>query len=105
MISIMQGDALYLPIKLMLNGEPVTPDAVEAVRFTFGNLYKAYPGEVEWDAASGRFLLPLTQEETFALPPGSLRIIIRPKFKGSSIRGWKAATKIQVARCEDKELM
>lgn len=105
MISIMQGDALYLPVKLTLNGEPVTPDAVEAVRFTFGNLYKAYPGEVEWDAASGRFNLPLSQDETFALQPGSLRVIVRPKFKDSSIRGWRAATEIQVLPCEDKELM
>lgn len=105
MITIMQGDALTLPVRITLNGEPVTAEDVEAVRFSLGTLYKAYPGEVEWDAASGRFNLPLTQEETFALQPGSLRVIVRPKFKDSSIRGWQAATEIQVLRCEDKELM
>lgn len=105
MITIMQGDELRMPVRLTLNGEPVTPDAVEAVRFTMGTLYKAYPGAVEWDAESKRFLLPLTQAETFALPPGGLRVIIRPKFKDSSIRGWRAVTELQVQRCEDKELM
>lgn len=105
MITIMQGDALVLPVRVTLNGEPVTAEDVEAVRFSVGTLYKAYPGEVEFDAVNGRFALPLTQAETFALPPGSLRVIIRPKFKDSSIRGWRAVTELQVQRCEDKELM
>lgn len=105
MITIMQGDALTLPVLITLNGEPVTAEDVEAVRFSLGTLYKAYPGEVEFDAVSGRFALLLTQEETFAMPPGSLRVIVRPKFKSSNVRGWRATAIIQVLGCEDKELM
>lgn len=105
MITIMQGDALALPVLLTLNGEPVKAEDVEAVRFSVGGIFKAFPGDVTFDDATGRFLLPLSQEDTFGLSQGSTRIIIRPKFKNNSIRGWKATAEMHVIACEDKEVM
>ena len=51
-------------------------------------LRKLYPGEVEYDAEAGEFRLPLTQEETFALPPGAaLPLDVRVKFAGGEVLG------------------
>lgn len=105
MITIMQGDALALPVLLTLNGEPVKAEDVEAVRFSVGGIFKAFPGDVTFDDATGRFHLPLSQEDTFSLPQGSTRIIIRPKFKNNSVRGWKATAEMHVIACEDREVM
>ena len=43
---------------------------------------------MEHDAETGEFLLPLTQEETFALPPGAaLPLDVRVKFTGGDVLG------------------
>lgn len=103
MIKILQGDAVVLPVKLTLNGDAVTGDDVESVRFSISSLVKTYPGEVTY-SDTGQFLLPLSQEETFELLPGDTRIIIRPKFKDLSVVGWRCSEAVWVVPCEDKEV-
>ena len=104
MIKILQGDAVVLPVKLTLNGDAVTGDDVESVRFSISSLVKTYPGEVTY-SDTGQFLLPLSQEETSELLPGETRIIIRPKFKDLSVVGWRCSEAVWVVPCEDKEVL
>lgn len=105
MIKILQGDAVVLPVKLTLNGDAVTGDDVESVRFSISSLVKTYPGEVTYSDTGQQFLLPLSQEETFELLPGDTRIIIRPKFKDLSVVGWRCSAALFVEPCEDKAVI
>ncbi len=98
-IRIKQGDAYSLPVLLRLNGEPVDPDSVAEVEFTFGNgLRKLFPGDAQYNSADGCFYLPLTQSETFAFPAnGAVTLDIRVKFVGGDVLGVQRMESIAVA--------
>lgn len=80
-LIIMQGDQYAIPIIGTQNGKPLDMDTVDEIEFVVGKLRKLYPGEVVLDE-EGRFLLPLTQQETFAVQRSSQHVQIRVKFKG-----------------------
>ena len=83
-VTIKRGDECPLAVRVELNGQAVDVSEVETAEFCLGKrLRKLYPGEVEHDAETGEFLLPLTQEETFALPAGAVRV----KFTGGDVLG------------------
>lgn len=64
-MNLMQGNTYRLPIKLKMSGQFLTPDNVSRIEFTFGKVVKHYPEEVVFE--DGRFVLPLSQEDTFSL--------------------------------------
>ena len=67
-MNIYQGSSYNLPIKLTINGEPITNRDVQKVQFAFSEkLIKTYPDEATWDGE--KFIVSLTQEETLALDP------------------------------------
>ena len=103
MLTILQGDALSVPISIKLNGKEVTAADIEAVKVTMGGVEKRYPGEITY--SSGRFLFPLTQEETLAMTPGVNEAIIRPKFSTESLRGARIKTAFSVIASPDKEVL
>lgn len=80
-LIIMQGDQYAIPIIGKQNGKPLDMDTIDEIEFTVGKLRKLYPGEVVLDE-EGRFLFPLTQQETFAVQRSSQHVQIRVKFKG-----------------------
>ena len=80
-LIIMQGDQYAIPLIGMQNGKPLDMDTVDEFEFVVGKLRKLYPGEVMLDE-DGRFLFPLTQQETFAVQRSSQHVQIRVKFKG-----------------------
>ena len=88
-VTIKRGDECPLAVRVELNGQAVDISEVETAEFCLGKrLRKLYPGEVEHDAETGDFLLPLTQEETFALPPGAAPPLdVRVKFTGGDVLG------------------
>ena len=103
MLTILQGDALSVPIILKLNGEAGTAADIQAMNVTLGGVEKRYPGEITF--SSGRFLFPLTQDETLAMTPGITEAIIRPKFSEESLRGAKIKTAFSVVSSPDKEVL
>lgn len=103
MLTILQGDALSVPISIKLNGIEVTDADIQAVKVTMGGVEKRYPGEITYD--SGRFLFPLTQEETLGMTPGVNEAIIRPKFSAESLRGARIKTAFSVIASPDKEVL
>lgn len=84
-LTIKQGDAYKLPIKVNLNGAAVDINAVEKVEFVLGGITKLYPNEVEY--VNGEFLYPLTQENSFSFEEGSVDLDIRVKFVGGNVQG------------------
>lgn len=88
-IRIKQGDQYSVPIRVLLNGEPVNVDDVAEVEFTFGDgLRKMFPQDVQYNSADNCFYVPLTQAETFAFPAnGSVTLDIRVKFVGGNVIG------------------
>lgn len=86
-ISIMQGDAVELPFVVKMDGKLVTPDVAETVEITIGTLTRRYPGEVTYDEKKQQWLCPLTQEQTFGFPAGSMTTQVRVRLPSGSVRG------------------
>ncbi len=61
-----QGDSYELPVIVTRGGVPVTPEDCEELEFVFGSLRKRYPQQVRYDAQAGTYIVPLSQQETFA---------------------------------------
>ena len=80
---LMQGNTYRLPIRIKMNGEYLTGDDVSRVEFAVGQLLKCYPETVRYE--NGAFVLPLSQEDTFALS-GWLRYQIRVLFPDGSVK-------------------
>lgn len=64
-----QGNTYQLPIKIKVDNEQLTPENAKVVEVAFecggSQLIKNYPGEIVFE--DGVFVLPLSQEDTFAL--------------------------------------
>ncbi len=74
---MMQGDGCNLGIAICNNaGTPVEPADVREVEITLGRLRKTY-GAGELTCSGGVWLFPLSQGESFGLPPGTLRAQVR----------------------------
>jgi len=84
---IKQGDAYSLPVTVTLDGTALDISDVSLVEFMFGSTRKLYPDTVAYSAADGKFYIPLTQEETFALSRGNIFLDIRVKFVGGNVQG------------------
>ena len=84
MANIKQGDAYYVPITVTKDGEALDLSEVELVEFILGNLRKVYPGDVLYD--DGKFLFPVTQEETFVMQ-NSVAYDVRVKFNSGVVVG------------------
>ena len=79
-----QGDAYNLEISITNRGEALDVETVEQVEVTLLNLTRSYPEEVTY--SNGKFLFPVTQTETFKLPP-VCPMQVRVKFKGGDVIG------------------
>ena len=68
-MAILQGNTYLLPVQVKdCDGAVIHVDQVEKGEFTFGTLVKFYGdnGDVSWDEELQSFIVPLTEEETFA---------------------------------------
>ena len=89
MVTIKKGDAYPLPVVVKLNGQVIddgTLYAVEIVELSLQDLTKEWKadgsGEVTFE--NGAFFFPLSQEETFNLRAGKIKLDVRVK----TIDGW-----------------
>lgn len=79
-----QGDAYNLEISITNRGEALDVETVEKVEVTLLNLTRSYPEEVTY--SDGKFHFPVTQTETFKLPP-VCPMQVRVKFTGGDVVG------------------
>lgn len=83
-MSMVQGDAYRIELTISSDGLTLTGDGVELVEVTLLGFKRCYPGEVTY--ADGKFFFPVTQEETFHLPP-LCPMQVRVKFPGGDVVG------------------
>lgn len=78
-MQIMQGDAYSIGIDVTLNDAPIDIAMVEKAEIVLGGLAKQYPNEITYDGENGKFLFPITQQESFSfgLPPSPAQIRIK----------------------------
>lgn len=86
---ILQGNTYRLPIQVKDSaGNIITPSMITKAQFVIGDYEKFYEdgGEVGFDKESNAFIVPLTEEETFALR-GKMMWQVRFVFLDGSIDG------------------
>lgn len=83
---MVQGDAYSIDVTVKNQGEALAVDNVEQVEITLLNLTRSYPEDVTY--SDGKFHFPITQEETFKLPP-VCPMQVRVKFTGGDVIGSK----------------
>jgi len=81
---LVQGDAYNLIVTVKNKGEPIDIETVEKVEISLLYLQKSYPGEIGYE--DGKFLFPLTQQETFRLPK-LCQMQVRVKFRSGDVIG------------------
>lgn len=82
-MNLMQGNTYRLPIKLKMRGEYLTASDVSRVEFTFGKVVKYFPEEVTFE--DDRFIIPLSQEDTFSLG-GQIKYQTRVLFADGDVK-------------------
>ena len=106
-ITIKQGDALELPVSVLLNGEAIDCTDVETAEFRLGDrLRLCWPAEVDYDETRQCFLLPLSQQDTFALAADStVYLDCRVKFIGGGVLGAGKMAAVSVADALSEEVL
>lgn len=106
-VIIKQGDQYKLPVGLSLDGVAVakgTLYAVDTVEFYLADNLLEYradgTGQVTYE--NGDFLLPLTQQMTFALRSAPVPLDIRMKFLDGDVIGLDEPIKVTVAEARSR---
>lgn len=101
---MMQGDSYNLGINILNNaGQPVTPDDINDVEITIGNLRKTYLN-AQVTFRDGVWLFPLSQEETFRYWPASVKAQVRVVWANGVIEG-KPLYGIRINESISKEVL
>lgn len=105
--KVKQGDQYALPVRLWANKDVVDPDEIEVAEFMIGGERHLYPtGDVTYDAVSRSFLVPMTQEQTFAYEAGSMiDVDLRVKFTGGDVVGAKRMDQISIVDAISEEVL
>ena len=103
---MMQGDSYGISIEILKSdGAAVAPADVLDVEITIGLLQKTFSyGEVRYDDASGAWIFPVTQEETFKLPSVRAKAQVRVLWKSGDVEG-VALDSIDVRESISKEVL
>ena len=85
---MMKGDAYSLPISIQTDSGTATAESFEEVEVCVGtDIRKTLSsGEIRFDSERSLFLVPITQEETFALG-GRAKVNIRCKYHSGDVVG------------------
>ena len=101
MVTIKKGDAYPLPVVVKLNGQVVgdgTLYAVEIVELSLQDLTKEWKsdgtGTVTYE--NGVFFFPLSQQETFNLRAGKIKLDVRVKTIDEWVQGMSNMSTIEV---------
>ena len=85
-VLVTQGDQYNILLKLEVNGQLMSLENIKLIEFTIANNSKTYPDTVQYDGENGVFLVPVTQEETFAFEEVE-SLQVRIKYNDNSIVG------------------
>lgn len=98
--TIKQGDEYYMPVELKLNdeifGEDYLPLLAE-IEYALGDVEPVHLNPARCFSKSlGKFLFPVTQEQTLQLEEGRTDLDIRVQFVGGNVIGIKQKIKLKV---------
>lgn len=84
---MMQGDSYNLGFSVLNNaGQPITPDDIQDMEITIGPIRKTYRGAgVSYH--DGKWMINLSQQDTFGVWPASVKAQIRIMWKNGVIEG------------------
>lgn len=101
---MMQGDSYRLSIEIINEkGVPVTSDDVADVEITIGSLRKTFVAkEVSYE--NGKWLFPLTQEDTFKLPASRVKAQVRVVWTSGDVEG-ASLGEIRIQESISKEVL
>lgn len=86
-MPMMQGDSFNVSVFLKNNsGQPITPADVEDVEITIGKMIKSYK-KAQLSYQDGRWLFPLSQEESFGQWPMRSKAQVRVKWANGFVEG------------------
>lgn len=106
---IKQGDEVWIPVDMYFNGEPITADVLlllEEIEFTFDDQKPVrIPAAEAWNETMRCFMLPVTQEQTFALEDGSTHLDVRVQFYGGAVLGSREKIKMKVLDATSEEVL
>ena len=109
MIQLKRGDADVLEISLKWRGIPITEEnleQLEKVEFLFGGnrkLWKRSGGTVPF--TDGKFRYSYSQQESFALHPGTVMLEIRAKAADQSVKGTQIRIPVRVVDTLSREVL
>lgn len=84
---MMQGDSYNLGFTVLNNAKvPVTPEDIQDMEITIGRLSKTYRN-AQITFQDGKWLFPLTQEETFGFWPKATKTQIRIVWANGIVEG------------------
>lgn len=103
---MMQGDAYGLNIVLLYPDKTaVKAEDVSDVEITIGYLRKTYAsGQVTFNEETGKWVFPMTQEETFRFPVTRVKAQARIVWPGGGVEGVSLGT-INVLESISKEVL
>ena len=103
-IKIMQGDQYPIPITITDQaGTIITDVEVRDVEIIIGNYRKTMP-EITFNAETGAWEFPLTQQETFRFNSQNARVQVRVAFSNGDVVGVETEC-IVVVRSASKEVL
>lgn len=98
--TIKQGDAYNIPVKLFFNGTAISSETLsllDEIEFALGDLPPVrIAADEAFSSVLGEFLLPVTQEMTFALEVGKTDLDVRVQFVGGDVLGVREKARIRV---------
>lgn len=104
-VHIMQGDEYPLALTVLDNaGNIITDETCEVLEVMIGPVLKKYPEDISYDSEHFCFSVPLYQEDTFKLSPGTQTAQARVKG-GGGVRGWHECGKVEVKESKSKAVI
>ena len=101
---MMQGDSYSLGIRILNNaGNPVTPEDINDVEITIGQLRKTYLNE-QVTFYEGLWMFPLSQKETFDYWPTAVKAQVRVVWKNGVVEG-KPVYGVRINESISKEVL
>ena len=106
---IKQGDDVYLQVTLYFNGDVITENELpllDEIEYCF--VYEE-PRKIKaadaWNDTLEKFLLPVSQENSFVLEDGKTNIDVRVKFYGGNVLGVRHRDRMRVLEANSQEVI
>lgn len=106
---IKQGDDVYLQVTLYFNGDAITANELPLLDeieycFEYERPRKIKAADA-WNDTLELFLLPVSQQDSFALEAGRSDIDVRVKFLGGNVLGVRRKDKMRVLEANSTEVI